>query len=43
MSGNQLKYLAILEGRFSPKDNQEINAMLIENILRGQDLLIEKQ
>lgn len=35
LSGNQLRHVKLLEGRFSPKDNQSKNEQLISNILDG--------
>lgn len=42
LSGNELKYVRFLEGRFSPKDSKKKNETLIRMILAGRDLL-EKQ
>lgn len=39
LSGNQLRYLRRLEGRFSPKDSQEENEKLLGNIQEGWEKL----
>lgn len=43
LCGNQLRYLKLLEGRFSPKDDQHKNVRLIENILTGWSQLRKLQ
>ena len=43
MSGNELHNIRFLEGRFSPKDEQEKNLILINNIQSGWDELRKLQ
>lgn len=43
LAGNQLRNIKVLEGRFSPKDRQEKNKTLIENILEGWKRLQKEQ
>ena len=43
LSGNQLRYLRLLEGRFSPKDSVQKNERLIGNIRDGWKKLCELQ
>ena len=43
LSGNQLRHVRLLEGRFSPKDEQGKNEKLIGNILVGWDELRKVQ
>lgn len=39
LSGNQLRHINLLEGRFSPKDSREKNEGLLDNILDGWEVL----
>lgn len=41
MSGNQLKNIKLLEGRFSPKDQLQKNVDMIDNIRRGWKVLCD--
>lgn len=43
LSGNELKYVKLLEGRFSPKDRRDKNDYLLNNIKHGWQELRRKQ
>lgn len=43
LSGNQLRNIRLLEGRFSPKDSTNKNEVLIGNILDGWEMLCQQQ
>lgn len=43
LSGNQLRHVRLLEGRFSPKDEQSKNEEMLGNILEGWDELKKLQ
>lgn len=43
MSGNELRHIRVLEGRFSPKDTQDKNEEMLTNIQKGWESLQDKQ